>query len=253
MEAPWARTARGAGLLAADGRMAPTIFSAMSQLAKRTGALDLGQGFPDQPGPSLVLETAERMIRDGRNQYPPARGDRDLIDAIIEHQHRFYGIDLGPADVMVTAGASEALAATMLAYLEPGDEVVVFEPYYDLYAGITALAGAELVGIPLQAPDFEPRPQDVERAFSRRTRMVLVNTPHNPTGALIGDDVQEQLVRLAVKHDAIIVTDEVYEHLVFGGEHVPLAARPEIRDRLVSISSGGKTFSTTGWKIGWLT
>ncbi|WP_307214930.1 pyridoxal phosphate-dependent aminotransferase [Microbacterium sp. SORGH_AS_0888] len=251
----WRRTATGAGLLGPDGSPAPTIFAEMTALAARTGAINLGQGFPDEDGPSQILEVARQAIADGVNQYPPGRGIGDLRAAIAEHQQRFYGIDLDPErEVLVTAGATEALAATLLALLDgPDDEVVVFEPFYDSYAACVALAGARLVPVPLAWPDFQPDLDDLRRAVTDRTRIILVNDPHNPTGAVFSDEVRTEIVRLAERHDAIIVTDEVYEHLVFDGvRHRPLAAEPGAAQRTVSISSGGKTFSATGWKIGWV-
>jgi N-succinyldiaminopimelate aminotransferase len=250
--APWQRAAAGAGLLGADGRLAPTIFAEMTALATATGALNLGQGFPDEDGPRAVLDAAKHAIDHGRNQYGPGRGAQELIDAIVEHQRRFYGIGIGRGDVLVTAGATEALAATMLAYLNPGDEVIVFEPYYDAYAAIAALVGAVLVPVPLHAPDFQPDPERLARAASPRTRMILVNSPHNPTGTVFGEEALREIVRVAERRDAIIVTDEVYEHLVYDDQHVPIASFDAARERLVSISSAGKTFSVTGWKIGWI-
>lgn len=250
--APWQRTAAGAGLLGTDGRLAPTIFAEMTALAAKTGALNLGQGFPDEDGPRAVLDAAKHAIDHGRNQYGPARGAQELIEAIIEHQRRFYGVGLGRGDVLVTAGATEALAATMLAYLQPGDEVIVFEPYYDAYAAIAALTGAVLVPVPLAAPDFQPDPDRLQRATSPRTKMLVVNSPHNPTGSVFSEDVLRHIVRIAERRDAIIVTDEVYEHLVYDDQHVPVAVFDAARERLVSISSAGKTFSVTGWKIGWI-
>ena len=250
--APWQRTAAGAGLLGADGRLAPTIFAEMTALATRTGALNLGQGFPDEDGPRAVLDAAKHAIDHGRNQYGPGRGAPELIDAIIEHQRRFYGNGLGRGDVLITAGATEGLAATMLAYLEPGDEVVVFEPYYDAYAAVAALAGAVLVPVPLTAPDFQPDPDRLLRATSPRTRMILVNSPHNPTGSVFSEETVRHIVRIAERRDALIVTDEVYEHLVYDEEHVPVATFQAARERLISISSAGKTFSITGWKVGWI-
>lgn len=251
----WRRVARGAGLLSPDGTAAPTIFAEMSALAARTGAINLGQGFPDEDGPAEVLAVAREAIAHGVNQYPPGRGTADLRTAIAEHQQRFYGIRLDPdRHVLVTAGATEALAATLLALLDgPDDEVVVFEPYYDAYAAVVALAGARLVTVPLRFPDFQPDPDDLRRAVGPRTRVILVNDPHNPTGAVFSAAVRAEIVRLAERHDAIIVTDEVYEHLVFADAHVPMSTLPGAWDRTVSISSGGKTFSTTGWKIGWIT
>lgn len=251
-QAPWQRTALGAGLLGADGRLAPTIFAEMTALATKTGALNLGQGFPDEDGPRAVLDAAKHAIDHGRNQYGPARGAQELIDAIIEHQRRFYGIGLGRGDVLATVGATGALAATMLAYLNPGDEVVVFEPYYDAYAAVAALAGAVLVPVPLAAPDFEPDIDRLQRATSPRTKMIIVNSPHNPTGSVFSEETMRHIIRVAERRDAIIVTDEVYEHLVYDEQHVPLASFDAARERLVSISSAGKTFSVTGWKIGWI-
>lgn len=251
----WRRTAVGAGLAGPDGSIRPTIFAEMSALAARTGAINLGQGFPDEDGPAEVLETARAAIANGANQYPPGRGIPDLLLAIAEHQERFYGLRVDPArDVLVTAGATEALAATLLALLDGADdEVVVFEPYYDAYAAVAALAGARLVTVPLRWPDFQPDLDELRAAVTDRTRVILVNDPHNPTGAVFTAEVRDELVRLAERHDAILVTDEVYEHLVFGQAHVPLATLPGAWDRTLTISSGGKTFSTTGWKIGWVT
>src|SRR6478609_4762709 len=250
----WQRTAEGAGLLAPDGSIAATIFAEMSALAARTGAINLGQGFPDEDGPAEVLEAARSAIASGVNQYPPGRGIPDLLSAIADHQERFYGLHLDPArDVLVTAGATEALAAALLALIDgPDDEVVVFEPFYDSYAAVAALAGARLVTVPLRWPDFQPDLDELRRAVSDRTRVILVNDPPNPTGAVFSADVRDEVVRLADRHDAVIVTDEVYEHLVFDVPHVPIATLPGARDRTLTISSGGKTFSTTGWKIGWV-
>ncbi|MFK3679874.1 aminotransferase class I/II-fold pyridoxal phosphate-dependent enzyme [Microbacterium sp. NPDC090218] len=250
----WRRTAAGAGLLAADGTVAPTIFAEMSAAAARTGAINLGQGFPDEDGPAEVLEAARSAIAHGANQYPPGRGIPDLLAAISEHQHRFYGLDVDPGtEVIVTAGATEALTATLLALIDgPEDEVVVFEPYYDSYAAAVALAGARLRTVPLRAPDFQPDLDQLAATVTDRTRIILINDPHNPTGAVFGRDVLEEVVRLAARHDAVIVTDEVYEHLSFHASHTPIAALPGAAERTLTISSAGKTFSTTGWKIGWV-
>jgi N-succinyldiaminopimelate aminotransferase len=241
-------------LLGPDGVPAPTVFAEMSALAAATGAINLGQGFPDEDGPVEVLDAAVAAIRDGVNQYPPGRGTPDLRLAVSEHQSRWYGIEVDPdRQVLVTAGATEALAATLLAFVEPGDEVVTFEPFYDAYGALIRLAGGTHVTVPLAAPDFLPDEDTLRAAFSDRTRVVLVNTPHNPTGRVLPDEVLATIVELAEQYDALIVTDEVYEHLTFDVPHVPIATLPGAADRTVTISSAGKTFSTTGWKIGWLT
>jgi len=251
----WQRTARGAGLLAPDGSSVPTIFAEMSALATATGALNLGQGFPDEDGPEAVLDAARAAISSGVNQYAPGRGFPDLLAAVAEHQQRFYGIKLDPQrEVLITVGATEALAATLLALVDsPDEEVVVFEPYYDSYAACVALSGAKLVPVPLRWPDFQPDLERLASAVTDRTRVILVNDPHNPTGTVFSREVLDEVVRLAHRHDAIIVTDEVYEHLVFDGPHVPIATLPGAAERTLSISSGGKTFSLTGWKTGWVT
>ncbi len=250
----WRRTAAGAGLLAPDGSVAPTIFAEMSAAAARTGAINLGQGFPDEDGPAEVLAAAREAISRGMNQYPPGRGTPDLLDAISEHQRRFYGLDVDPSrEVIVTAGATEALTATLLALIDSADdEVVVFEPYYDSYAAAVALAGARLRTVPLSAPDFQPDLERLAATVSDRTRIILINDPHNPTGAVFDREVLAEVVRLAELHDAIIVTDEVYEHLAFTGPHTPIATLPGAAERTLTISSAGKTFSATGWKIGWV-
>ena len=251
----WQRAARGAMLLGDDGRLRPTIFAEMSALAIATGAINLGQGFPDEDGPAEVLEAARQAISDGVNQYPPGIGMPVLREAIATHQERFYGIRVDAAsEVLVTAGATEALAATILALTEPGDEVVTFEPFYDAYAAVIALAGARHVTVPLLAPDFQPDLDALREAISDRTRLILVNNPHNPTGTVLPVSTLELVIELAEQHGATIVTDEVYEHLVFGtAQHTPIASLPGGWERTVTISSGGKTFSTTGWKIGWIT
>jgi N-succinyldiaminopimelate aminotransferase len=250
----WLRAARGAGLLGDDGSIASTIFAEMSALAARTGAINLGQGFPDEDGPAEVLNTAVAAIRGGGNQYPPGIGIPDLRHAIAEHQERFYGLRFDPdREVLVTAGATEALAATLLALLEPGDEVVTFEPFYDAYGALIGLADGIHRTVPLRLPGFQPDLDELRASVTDRTRVILVNSPHNPTGTVLSREALETIVDLAHRHDAIILTDEVYEHLTFGQKHVPIATLPGARERTVSISSGGKTFNTTGWKIGWIT
>lgn len=250
----WERAARGAMLLGANGQLSPTIFAEMSALAVATGAINLGQGFPDEDGPPEVLEAARQAISDGVNQYSPARGMPVLREAIASHQERFYGIRVdADREVLVTAGATEALAATILALTDEGDEVVTLEPFYDSYGAMIGLARARHVTVPLRAPHFQPDLDELREAITDRTRLILINTPHNPTGSVLPRETLELVVRLAHEHDALIVTDEVYEHLVFEGEHTTVAALPGAAERTITISSGGKTFSTTGWKIGWIT
>ena len=239
-------------LLAPDGQLRTTIFGEMSALAASTGSINLGQGFPDEDGPPEVLEAARQAISDGVNQYPPAMGMPVLRDAIAAHQERFYRLEVDAAQVLVTAGATEALAATILALTDEGDEVVTFEPFYDLYGAIAGLSRAKHVTIALRAPNFQPDHDDIRAAISDRTRLILVNSPHNPTGSVLTRETLELIVELAHRHDAVIVTDEVYEHLTFGVEHVPISSLSGAFERTVTISSGGKTFSTTGWKIGWI-
>jgi N-succinyldiaminopimelate aminotransferase len=238
-------------------RMRPftsTIFAEITALANRTGAINLGQGFPDTDGPQSLLDDAIAAIRAGANQYPPGAGIPALRQAIAEHQKRFYGLDVDPdGEVLVTTGATEAIAATILALCETGDDVVTFEPYYDSYTASIALAGAQRRTVRLRAPGFDFDEAELRAAFSGRTRAVLLNTPHNPTGKVFSTAELDLIAALAVEYDAIVITDEVYEHQVYDGSvHVPMASRPGMADRTVTISSAGKTFSVTGWKIGWL-
>ena len=231
-----------------------TIFAEMSELAASTGAINLGQGFPDTDGPREMLDAAIDAISSGRNQYPPGAGVPELLTAIAEHQRRFYGLSIDPAgEVLVTAGATEAIAAVILSLCEPGDEVVTFEPYYDCYAATIALAGAHRRTSALRFPDFAVDEGTLRAAFSSRTRLILLNSPHNPTGKVFNRAELELICSLAREHDAWVVTDEVYEHLVFDGiRHIPVATLPDMADRTITISSAGKTFSATGWKVGWL-
>jgi len=237
-------------------RMRPhtsTIFAEMSALALRTGAINLGQGFPDTDGPPSLLSDAAANIQGGINQYPPGVGIPELRSAVAEHQRRFYGLEVDPDAVLVTTGATEAIASAVLAFCEPGDEVVTFQPYYDSYAATIALAGAELRAVPLRPPTFGFDPDELRAAFSARTRLVLVNTPHNPTGAVFDREQLTLIGELAAEHDAVIVTDEVYEHMTYDGRpHVPMATLPGLAERTLTISSVGKTFSVTGWKVGWV-
>lgn len=235
-----------------------TIFAEMSALAAETGALNLGQGFPDTDGPTEVSEAAIEAIRTGQNQYPPGSGIADLRQAVAEHQKRFWGIDLDPAtEILVTAGATEALAAAMLGLCETGDEVIVFDPTYDSYGAGIALAGAKVRGVLLSPPadgvgPYTFDPDELRLAFNPKTRLVLLNTPHNPTGKVFTDDELSLIAELCQRHDVLAVTDEVYEHLLFDGRrHRPLATFDGMAERTVTISSGGKSFSFTGWKIGW--
>ncbi|MGI8459981.1 MAG: pyridoxal phosphate-dependent aminotransferase [Propionibacteriaceae bacterium] len=230
-----------------------TIFAEMSGLAVATGAVNLGQGFPDTDGPPEVLEAAQRAIRDGHNQYPPGRGIPVLREAIAAHQRDCYGLDYDPdTEVLVTAGATEAIAATILALCEPGSEVVALEPTYDSYAASIALAGATLIPVTLEHPDYRLDHDRLRAAITDRTRLLLINSPHNPTGRVLDHEELTMIAELAIERDLIVVTDEVYEHLTFERAHVPLATFPGLRDQTITISSGGKTFSATGWKIGWL-
>jgi N-succinyldiaminopimelate aminotransferase len=236
-----------------------TIFAEMSALAVRTGAINLGQGFPDTDGPAAVLDAAVDAIRAGVNQYPPGPGLPVLREAIVEHQRRFYGLDYEvDTEVLVTAGATEALAGALLGMLDEGDEVVLFEPMYDSYQACIALAGGVLKPVLLQpglAGDvrYGFDPDDLRAAVTARTKLILLNTPHNPTGKVFTRAELELIAEVAQEHDVLVVTDEVYEHLVFSqAEHVPMASLPGMAERTLTISSGGKTFNTTGWKIGWM-
>jgi N-succinyldiaminopimelate aminotransferase len=235
--------------------MGTTIFAEMSALAVETGAVNLGQGFPDTDGPREIAKIASEAILAGRgNQYPPGPGIPELRHAIAWHQKRWYGLDYDPAtEVLVTAGATEAVAAALLALVEPGDEVIALEPYYDSYAACIAMAGGTRVPVTLRPPDFRLDLAALAAAVTPRTRIILLNTPHNPTGAVLTPAELAAVAELARSRDLLVITDEVYEHLVFDGEHVPIASLPGMRERTVSISSAGKTFSFTGWKIGWVT
>ncbi|HZO68307.1 MAG TPA: pyridoxal phosphate-dependent aminotransferase [Kribbellaceae bacterium] len=232
-----------------------TIFAEMSALAVRTGSVNLGQGFPDTDGPDSLLEDAVSAIRAGANQYPPGRGIPELRHAIADHQRRYYGIEVDPVtQVLVTTGATEAIAAALLAFVEPGDEVVALEPYYDSYAACVAMAGGRRVPVTLRAPDFRLDLDALRTAVTDRTTVLLINSPHNPTGTVLTDDELRAVAAVAVEHDLVVITDEVYEHLVFdGAAHRPLATYDGMAERTVSISSAGKTFSVTGWKVGWVT
>lgn len=248
------RVGLAAGLMGADGHWRSTIFEEMSALASRYGAINLGQGFPDTDGPADMLDAAADALASGVNQYATISGNPALRQAIAEHQQRFYGISLDPAtQVTVTAGASEALAATIAALVEPGDEVILFEPYYDLYPAAAALAGARVRTVPLLPPTFEPDLDALESAFSARTALVVVNDPHNPTGAVFSAEAKTKIVELATKFNAVILADQVYEHLVFDGPYRPIQTLPGAAERTVAVSAISKTHSATGWRVGWMT
>ena len=240
MTAPHAKRLAGLGT---------TIFTEMTALAVRTGAINLGQGFPDTDGPPAVIEAAVAALRGGENQYAPLPGVPALREAVLEHQRDWYGLE--PEDVLVTFGATEAIAAALLGLCDPGDEVVVLEPYYDSYAACIAFAGATRRPVTLRPPGFEVDPDALRTAIGPRARLLLLNSPHNPTGRVLTRVELELIAAACLEHDLICVTDEVYEHLVYDGEHIPLATLPGMAERTLTISSVGKSFSFTGWKIGW--
>ncbi|GAA0913054.1 pyridoxal phosphate-dependent aminotransferase [Nonomuraea longicatena] len=233
-----------------------TIFAEMSALAVRTGSINLGQGFPDTDGPAAMLDHASEAIAAGANQYPPGPGVLDLRQAVVEHRSAHYGLRYdADGEVLVTVGATEAIAAAVLALCEPGEEVVAFEPYYDSYAASIALAGARLTAVTLRPAQgrFTFDPDELRAAITPRTRAILVNSPHNPTGTVFTREELAVIAELCLERDLVAITDEVYEHLTFDGvEHIPLATFPGMRERTVMISSAGKTFSVTGWKTGWV-
>ena len=231
-----------------DG-LGTTIFTEMSELAARTGAINLGQGFPDTDGPEQVIEAAIAALRGGENQYAPLPGVPVLRDAVFAHQRDRYGLE--PEDVLVTFGATEAIAAALLGFCDPGDEVVVLEPYYDSYAACIAFAGASRRVVTLRPPDFDLDSDALDAAIGPRAKVLLLNSPHNPTGRVLSRAEMESIAAVCVEHDLICVSDEVYEHLVYDGEHIPPATLPGMAERTLTISSVGKSFSFTGWKIGW--
>jgi N-succinyldiaminopimelate aminotransferase len=226
-----------------------TIFTEMSALALRTGAINLGQGFPDTSGPASVIEAAVSALRGGENQYAPLPGVPALREAVLEHQRAWYGLE--PEDVLVTFGATEAVAAALLGLCDPGDDVIVLEPYYDSYAACISFAGAVRRPVTLRPPGFEVDPDALRAAIGPRARLLLLNSPHNPTGRVLTRGELEMVASACVEHDLVCVTDEVYEHLVYDGEHIPIATLPGMAERTLTISSVGKSFSFTGWKIGW--
>lgn len=239
-----------------------TIFAEMTALAARTGAINLGQGFPDQDGPREVLEAASRALLAGPNQYTPGRGVPELRAAVAAHESRWYGREVDPeTEVQITVGATEGVAAALLGLCEPGDAVVTFEPYYDSYSAGIAMAGAERRTVPLRAPEFGFDAEELRAAVAggagagggRPARALILNSPHNPTGRVFTRSELEQIAAVCREHDVVAICDEVYEHLAFDAEHVPLATLPGMAERTLTVSSAGKTFALTGWKVGWVT
>jgi N-succinyldiaminopimelate aminotransferase len=231
-----------------------TIFAEMTALATETGSINLGQGFPDYDGPSEVLDAAVEAIRSGQNQYPPGPGVPVLRQAISEHQMRFWGLAYDPdREILVTAGATEALAGCLLGLLETGDEVALLEPMYDSYQACIALAGAVTRPVTLRPPSYSFDPDELRAAITPKTRVILLNSPHNPTGAVLNDDQLKTIADIAIANDLIVISDEVYEHLTYDGVvHRSIASLPGMKERTLVVSSGGKTFNTTGWKVGWV-
>lgn len=235
-----------------------SVFGEYSALATRLGAINLGQGFPDTDGPQLLKDIAIAAIKDGTgNQYPPRNGIPDLLAAVAEHQQRFYGLRYQPdTDVVIGTGASELITATLLAFLEPGDEVIVAEPWFDVYGAAIALAHAVQVNVPMtRTPTgFTLLATDIAAVVTPRTKLLILNTPHNPTGAVLDRQTLHEIADIARQHDLLVLSDEVYEHMVFDDrQHVPMATVPGMFERTVTLGSGGKSFSMTGWKIGWAT
>ena len=237
----------------------PTIFSTMSALAARTGSVNLGQGFPDVDGPPAVVAAAVRALEAGANQYAPGIGVPALRKAIARHQQRHYGIDLDPdTQVVVTTGCTEAVAAALLGLVNAGDEVVVLEPYYDSYIAMIQIAGGVRRPVTLRAPDFRLDTDALRAAVTDRTRFILLNSPHNPTGTVLTLEELTAVAEVATAHDLVVITDEVYEHLTFTNQdgahdHIPLATLPGMAERTLTLSSAGKSYSFTGWKVGWAT
>lgn len=232
----------------------PTIFTQMSALAVRTQSVNLGQGFPDVDGPPEVIARAVRALESGHNQYAPGPGVPELRQAVARHQQRHYGIELDPdSQVLVTTGCTEAIASALLGLVEPGDGVVVLEPYYDSYVAMIQMAGGVRQPVTLRAPDFRLDVDALRAAVTPATRWVLLNSPHNPTGTVLTRDELQAVADLALEHDLVVVTDEVYEHLVYDSTHVPISTLPGMAERTLTLSSVGKSYSFTGWKVGWAT
>jgi N-succinyldiaminopimelate aminotransferase len=237
------------------GGLGNSIFGVMSARAVATKSINLGQGFPDVDGPPAIARAAADAIMAGKgNQYPPATGIPELRRAVAGHQQRFYGLGYDQeTEVLITTGATEAIAASLLALLEPGDEVIAFEPYYDSYVAGIAMAGGTRVPLTLRPPHFRPDLAELEAKVTSKTRLLLLNSPHNPTGMVLTRAETEAIARIAIDHDLLVITDEAYEHLTFDREHVPFATMEGMRGRVISVGSAGKTFSFTGWKVGWAT
>lgn len=245
------------GPSAAVERLQPfgaTIFAEMTALALECGAVNLGQGFPDWDGPAAMLEVARGQISTGNNQYPPGRGAAELRQAICEDRARNFDVEYDPGtEALVTTGATEAIAATILGLVEPGSEVILIEPYYDSYAAAVALAGSTRVTVPLvpHGTGFALDVDALRSAVSEKTAMIVVNSPHNPTGTIFGLAELSAIAELAVERDLLVLADEVYERLTFGLVHIPIATLPGMASRTITVSSAGKTFNVTGWKVGW--
>jgi len=236
-----------------DG-LGTTIFAEMSAMALRTGSINLGQGFPDTDGPDDVIEAAVTALRSGHNQYTAGLGIAPLREAIAAHQGRWYGIDLDPdTEVVVTTGATESIAGALLGLIDPGDEVIVLEPYYDSYVAMIQMAGGVRRPVTLRPREFRLPVDELRAAVTSRTTAILLNSPHNPTGTVLRREELEAVAAVAIEHDLVVVSDEVYEHLTFGVPHIPISTLPGMRERTLTISSGGKSFSVTGWKVGWAT
>jgi N-succinyldiaminopimelate aminotransferase len=227
----------------------------MSALAVRTRSVNLGQGFPDVDGPPAVIERAVEALHGGQNQYAPGLGVPSLRQAIARHQLRHYGIEIDPdSQVVVTTGCTEAVAAALLGLVDPGDEIVVLEPYYDSYVAMIQMAGGVRRPVTLRAPDFRLDPDELRAAVGPATRFMLINSPHNPTGTVLSGDELQAIADVAIEHDLVVITDEVYEHLTYDGhQHIPLASLPGMFERTLTLSSAGKSYSFTGWKVGWAT
>jgi N-succinyldiaminopimelate aminotransferase len=237
---------------------ATTVFAEMSALAARIGAVNLGQGFPDEDGPPAMLKAAQDAIADGANQYPPGLGIAPLRHAVAAQRKRHFGIEYDPdTEVLVTVGATEAIAAAVIGLVEPGSEVLLIEPFYDSYSPVVAMAGAQRVAVPLVADGrgFALDIDALRRAVTPATRALIINSPHNPTGAVLSATELAAVAEIAVAADLLVITDEVYEHLVFDGpegrSHLPLAGFDGMAERTITISSAAKMFNCTGWKIGW--